>query len=558
MRISSIPQIYRNVNRWGEILSILSKYGLAGWLSRFGFDIGKSLLKNRNGQVLAREKRSTRLRLALEELGPTFIKFGQIISTRPDLVGSEVAQELEKLQTNVPNDPPELVSAFVEQELGRPIDQIFSQFSQKPVASASIGQVHRARLHSGEDVAVKIQHHGIRQRVRVDLEILTGLADLAERLPELQCYRPRATVAEFKRALRRELDFCREFRNMQQFAKALEANERIRIPQVYPDFCTESILVMQWLEGIPFSEVDKQKYAETQLSDVAHVGAEMYMEMIFHEGLYQGDPHPGNFLLMKDLSIGLLDFGMIIRLEDSLREAIEDMLLAIVEQDAEQLVTVVTRIGSLPPGFDETNLGLDLADYVSHYAYQSIDQFQLADALSELFELISRYQIILPSPVALLLKVFIMLEGTAKKLQPDFNIMEVLAPYQRKIASRRMSPRRQLRKARRLAFEMQQLIEILPRRMHDILQQVQSGSFEVQLDHRGLEPSVNRLVLGMLTSALFLGSVLLLTNEVWPIRSVSVPGFLGVGLSLVLGLRLLRAINKSGHLDSHDPLDRRK
>jgi len=549
MRISAIPQIYRNVNRWGEILSTLSKYGLAGWLSQFDFALGKSLLKNRNGQVLANESRETRIRLALEELGPTFIKLGQIMSTRPDVVGSELADELQKLQTRVPADPAELVADIIREELGKSVEELFTDFSPEAVASASIGQVHRARLHTGEEVAVKVQHHDIQAQVRVDLDILTGLAQLAERLPELHSYRPRSTVAEFQRALRRELDFTRERRHLEQFFHAFEGDEGVRIPRVYPELCTEHVLVMQWLEGIPLTEPDELRASGIEMTEVTLRGAEMYLEMIFRHGLYHADPHPGNLLVMPDGAIGLLDFGMVVRIDETLREEIGDMLLAIIEQDANRLVSVVMRVGAVPPRLDETSLSLDLTDFVSHYAHQSVDQFELAAALTEMFELVRRYEIVLPSSMALLLKVLIMLEGTAQKLQPNFSLMEVIQPYQRKILAQRMSPSWQLRKARRMAYEVQQLAEFVPRRLRDILHQVQSGRFDVHLDHRGLEPSVNRLVLGMLTSALFIGSVLLVTNNVWPLKEVSVPGVLGMGLSAVLGLRLLRAISKSGHLD---------
>ncbi len=549
MRIRAIPQIYRNANRWGEILSILSKYGLAGWLSRFEFAAGKNWLKNRSGEVLANQSRETRIRLALEELGPTFIKLGQIMSTRPDIVGTVLADELEKLQTKVPADSHSQVTQIIQDELGQPFDEIFAEFSTEPVASASIGQVHRARLNTGEEVAVKVQHHDIHHRVSVDLDILMGLAQLAERLPELRSYRPCTTAAEFQRALRRELDFTRERRHLEQFASTFEEDERVRIPRVYPMYCSDRVLVMEWLEGIPLSAPERARAAGIDLSAVTRHGAEVYLEMIFQHGVYHADPHPGNLLLMADGGIGLLDFGMVVRVEVGLREDIEDLLLAIVEQDADRLVAVVMRVGAVPMGLDETSLSLDLSDFVAHYAHQSVDQFELTAALTEMFDLVRRYEILLPAPMALLLKVLVMLEGTAQRLQPNFSLMEVLEPYQQKIVSRRLSPARQLRKAKRLAYEIQQLAEVVPRRLRDILQQVQSGRFDVHLDHRGLEPSVNRLVLGMLTSALFLGSVLLVTHQVWPFREVSVPGALGMGLSAAMGLRLLRAISKSGHLD---------
>ncbi len=549
MRIRAIPQIYRNMNRWGEILSILSKYGLADWLSRFEFGLAKSLFKNRNGQVLAEENRETRIRLALEELGPTFIKLGQIMSTRPDVVGGDLATELEKLQANVPADDFDLVEEVIQEELGHSVDEVFEEFSRKPVASASIGQVHRARLKTGEEVAVKVQHHLIQDQVRVDLDILTGLAQLAERLPELRPYQPQTTVAEFQRVLRRELDFTRERRHLEQFALAFEESDQIKVPRAYPEFSATRVLVMEWLEGTPFSNLSSIDPLEIDLRAIAQHGAEIYLEMIFRHGLYHADPHPGNLLLMDDGTIGLLDFGMVARLDESLREDIEDLLLAIIEQDAHRLVSVVIRVGAVPTGLDETGLALDLSDFVAHYAYQSVEQFELAAALTEMFDIIRRYEIVLPSSMALLLKVLVMLEGTAQKLEPCFSLMEVLKPYQSKIVAQRLAPSRQFRKARRLAYEMQQLAEVVPRRLRDILQQVQSGRFDVHLDHRGLEPSVNRLVLGMLTSSLFIGSVLLVTNQVWPFRGVSIPGTLGGALSVALGLRLLRAISKSGHLD---------
>ena len=549
MRISSIPQIYRNANRWREILSILSKYGLAGWLGRFDFSVGKKLLKDRNGEAIAKQPAEVCIRLAIEELGPTFIKLGQIMSTRPDVVGSELASELEKLQVNVPADSYEQVAATVYDEFGTSLESMFEEFSEEPVASASIGQVHKAVLHTGEVVAVKVQHQNICQRVNVDLDIFMGLAQLAEKIPEFESYRPTTMAAEFQRALRRELDFVRESRHIEEFGQAFEDNEAILIPKVYPALCGERVLVMQWLDGLCLADGQQVRQAHFDLGEIAQAGAEMYLEMIFNFGVYHADPHPGNLLLAEGGKLGLLDFGMVGRIDSTLREDFEDLLLAIVEQDAERLVAVVTRVAAVPVGTDETGLTLDLTDYVSHYANQTVENFDLASAVTEMFELMRRYDIVLPSQIALILKVLVMLEGTAQRLQPDFCLMELLQPYQKKIVARRLSPTRQLRKARRMAYEMQQLAEVLPRRLRDILQQMQSGRFDVHLDHRGLEPSVNRMVLGLLTSALFLGSVQLVTHHVWPLWDVSVPGTVGILMSVGLGLRLLIAINKSGHLD---------
>jgi ubiquinone biosynthesis protein len=554
MKITTIPQVYRNANRWREILTILSKYGLAGWIGRFDLPVVKGILKNRDGESLAHLSRETRIRLAIEELGPTFIKLGQILSTRPDQIGMPLADELRKLQTDVPADDSEAVRTTIETELGAPLESMFVDFDTTPLASASIGQVHRARLAAGygdaaADVVVKVQHSGIERRMAVDLDILAGLAQLAEMLPELASYRPQAMVAEFRRVVRRELDFAREARNLDQFARNFRRNRHVRIPRCYPELSTQRVLTMEWLDGWRFSDPHLGRDSHCDLGLVARHGAEMYLEMIFHHGFYHADPHPGNLVLLADGTIGLLDFGMVGRLDEALREDIESMLLAIVTQDAQMLTSLVMRLGAVPPGLDEAALSVDLSEFVAHYANQPVDAFDLAGALSEMVEIIQRYHIVLPSSLAMLIKVLVMLDGTGRLLAPHFSLMELVHPYQRKLLQRRLSPARQMRKMRRIFSELEQLAEILPRRLRDILQQVENGKFDVHLDHRGLEPSVNRLVIGMMASALFLGSSLMLAQHVWPIREVSVPGVAGMAMSMFLGWRLLKAIGKSGRLE---------
>jgi ubiquinone biosynthesis protein len=554
MKITTIPQIYRNANRWREILTILSKYGLAGWIGRFDLPVVKGILKNREGESLGHISRETRIRLAIEELGPTFIKLGQILSTRPDQVGIVLADELQKLQTDVPADDADDIRKTIETELGAPLETLFVDFDTTPLASASIGQVHRARLAAphgnvNADVVVKVQHAGIERRMAIDLDILAGLAQLAEMLPELAPYRPQAMVAEFRRVVRRELDFAREARNLDQFARNFRRNTHIRIPHCYHELSTQRVLTMEWLDGCRFSDPHLAHETQLDLAQVARHGAEMYLEMIFHHGFYHADPHPGNLVLIADGTIGLLDFGMVGRIDERVREDIESMLLAIVTQDAQMLTSLVMRLGAVPSGLDEAALSVDLSEFVAHYANQPADAFDLAGALSEMVEIIQRYHIVLPSSLAMLIKVLIMLDGTGRLLAPHFSLMELVQPYQRKLLQRRLSPARQMRKMRRIFSELEQLAEVLPRRLRDILQQVESGKFDVHLDHRGLEPSVNRLVLGMMTSALFLGSSLMLAQHVWPIRAVSVPGVVGMALSMFLGWRLLKAIGKSGRLE---------
>lgn len=562
MKISSIPQIYRHVGRWGEILSVLSKYGLADWISRLGPGFAKDLLKAPGGTAIARHRWETRLRLALGELGPTFIKLGQVLSTRPDLIGVDLAEEFQHLQADVPGDPPEKVRATIESELGRPVEELFDEFEEQPIASASIGQVHRARLTTGELVAVKVQHADIERKIRVDLDILSGLAQLSERIPEFQNYSPRAIVSEFRRVLQRELDFRREERHMEEFARDFAGDRSIHIPRPYPDLSTSRVLVMELVEGIKLTETERLAAAGLDLAEVARRGANMYLEMIFGNSFYHADPHPGNVVLMDGNVIGLLDFGMVGRIDERLHEDIEEMLLALSNLDAEHLTAIITRVGAVPRELDRAALSVDVADFIAHYGGQSLESFDLSGALNEMTEMVRRYRISLPARIAMLIKVLVTLEGTSRLLNPQFSLLEVMRPYRKKMLLRRLSPRRQIRKMRRFYAQLEHMIEALPRGVVDIIEQVQSGKFDVHLDHRGLEPSVNRLVLGLLASALFLGSALLVSRDVPPliqdlpltgwipvIQGVSVPGIVGVGVSIALGLRLWRAINKSGRLD---------
>jgi len=546
MKISAIPQIYRHFGRWTEILGVLSKYELAAWIGRLGPDFAKDLLKARGGDVIARQRWETRVRMAMTELGPTFIKLGQILSTRPEMIGVDLAEELQHLQANVPADPGPVVRKTIEAELGHPVDELFSEFEEPAMACASIGQVHRARLATGEPVVVKVQRADIARKVEVDLDILTGLAQLAERIPEFRNYRPQATVAEFRRVLSRELDFRRERRNMLQFARCFSGEPGLRIPRTYARLSSSRVLTMELVEGVRLCEVDRLRAAGMDVEEVARRGARYYLEMIFTHGFYHADPHPGNIVLLGGNVIGLLDYGMVGRIDERLREDIEDALVAAIHQDPEHLAAVITRVGAVPRELDRAGLGLDLTDFVSHYSSQSLDQFDLSGALKEMTEIIRRYRIMLPARIGMLIKVLVTLEGTSRLLSPKFNLAEALAPYEKQMRWHLFSPRRRIQKLGRLLSDTQRLLEVLPQGLIEILEQVQSGRFDVHLDHRGLEPSVNRLVLGMLTSALFLGSSLMLSLGMPPrIGGISVFGAAGCVVSVGLGLRLWRAISKS-------------
>lgn len=550
MKLSSIPQIYRNLNRAVEIFSVLSKYGLANWASRFDVEFARNLFKAKDGQALAKQPPERRIRLALTELGPTFIKLGQVLSTRPDLVGVALAQELEHLQEEAPADSIGEVRQTIESEFHRPIEELFAEFDPEPLASASIGQVHAARLHSGEAVVVKVKHRHVEDKVRVDLDIIAGLAQFAEKMPEYRNYRPMATMEEFRRTLLRELDFARERRNMQRFARNFRRDRRVRIPMAYAELCSSRVLTMERLTGIKLAEAAKVRGSRAELDEIARRGAHIFLEMIFTHGFFHADPHPGNIVILEGNVIGLFDFGMVGQVDERLREDIEDMLVALVGRDAEHLTSLIVRVGRVPQDLDLASLSYDVSEYVANYGDQPLNDFDFTGAINELTELIRRYEITLPPRIALLLKVLVMLEGMSRMASPTFNLMEVIRPYQRKLIMRRLSPLRRVRKLQRIYRELEHLAEVTPRSLSDILEQIQSGKFDVHLDHRGLEPSVNRLVMGLLTSALFLGSTIMLSQKVPPlVGDVSFVGTAGAILSLVLAMRLFWAISKSGRLD---------
>ena len=556
MKLSSIPQIYRHLGRWYEILAVLSKYELATWIGRLGPDFAKDLLKARGGAAIARHPWETRLRLAMAELGPTFIKLGQLLSTRPDLVGVRLAEEFQNLQANVPADGPAVVQKVIESELGQPIEQLFAEFEPEAMASASIGQVHRARLGSGELVVVKVLHADIERKTAVDLDILAGLAQMAEMIPEFRNYRPAAIVAEYQRAMRRELDFGREQRNIQQFAHDFSGDPTVCIPRTYPAFSARRVLTMELLDGIKLSESDRLAAAGVDLDQIARRGAAICLKMIFDHGFYHADPHPGNLLAMDGCRIGLLDFGMVGRIDERLHEDVSELLVALSDLDAEHMTSMILRLGKTPIDLDRSALSLDVADFLSYYATQSLERFDLSGALNEMVEQIRRYHIMLPARIVMLLKALVTLEGTARLVSPKFNLVELMQPYRQKLFWRRFSPRRRLRKLHRLYSELEHLVDVVPQGIANILEQMQGGRFDIHLDHRGLEPSVNRLVLGMLASALFVGSALMLSRDVPPLiylppllPKVSAPGAAAAVVSIALGLRLWRAINKSGHLD---------
>jgi ubiquinone biosynthesis protein len=552
MKINALTRLERDVRRTGEIIGVLAKYGLADWVKGLNFSWVQDRIRSVDGKPIPDLKIEERMRLALTELGTTFIKLGQMLSTRPDVVGPEMARELAHLQTATFADPPGRVRATIEAELGKPLHNLFAQFEETPFASASIAQVHLARLHSGEQVVVKVQHAGIADKIMPDLDILADLAELAEKhAPQTRLYQPVALVRQFRRTLLRELDFTLERRNIEQFEANFAEDDTVHFPHPHAQFSTRRVLTMERLDGIPGGDTPGLTASGADLNEFARRGADMYLQMIFRDAFYHADPHPGNLMLMPGGVVGVVDCGMVGRLDEELAEGIDDMLMAVVNRKSVDLVDILLRVGSAPSATPRDQLRADLTDFVADFTGQSIQDMDLSGALNNLFEIIRRYNITLPPPLSLLLRTLVELEGTAQRLSPHFSLAEVCRPYYMTMVRRRLSIRGVLGRLHHAYRDWERLAESLPRDLNEVLKCVREGTFSVHLDLRHIDPVINRLVLGVVTAALLVSSALLWSMKAPPlIAGVSVFGAAGYLLAAWLGWRLLRAIKKSGDINS--------
>ena len=585
MRITAIPQLYRNLKRWREILTVLRRYGLADWLSQHRRVPFRDMFKDRGGVPLSDYSREQRVRMALTDLGPTYIKLGQILAGRPDLVGPKLGEELKNLRANVRADAIETVRQTLATELGEDYEQHFQWIDPSPLATASIGQVHRATLNDGRKVVVKVQRDGIERTIQQDIEVLGGIAQLAERVDSFAAWSPADMVAQLAPMITRELDFSRERQSLEHFADMLSSSSKsVVIPRPINRLCTKNVLVMEELVGQPlaaflaesaeFETEGKQDSngssngsvppeshlvsREKTKKQLCETIANAYLTMIFDHGLFHADPHTGNLFVLSGNRLGILDFGMTGRIDETLRETIEDMLVAVANGDQNRLMRLIRRIGNAPPTLDDSALAIDVADFVGTFGKQTLGEFDLSGALNSLSEILHRYAIKLPNQSALLMKMLISLEGTLRELGASFDSLDIVQSFVRKSMMKRMSPKRRMRQARRIYLEAENFLESAPDEVISLLQQARRGEVRVMLEHQRLAPAVNRLVLGLITSAVFLGSSVLLAMKVPPllfpeesvlgVQDLSLIGISGVIGSVAVMMWLVIAINRSGHL----------
>ena len=538
--------LLKNSSRVKEIVQTFAKYGFASWTVGVP-DRYESFLEQFSTPELLHMSDGERVRMICLDLGTTFIKIGQLLSTRTDLVGKDVATALASLQGDVPPDPPDVVRDTIVSELGRPADEVFAAFDDTPLGSASIAQVHAATLRDGTEVVLKVQHPDIRELIEQDLDILEALAVLAaDKDPDLALYRPVEIVGQLRRSLLAETDFTLEASNLSRFGKNFAGEPDIVIPKPYMEYTTRRILTMSHLDGVPLSSV----IGDLGPSGEAFVrrGADMYVEMIFRDGLFHADPHPGNIYVIENATkVGLLDFGKVGRVDEDTQDMIDDVVVSALTRDSDGITSAVIAMCDPPPGLDRNALRRDLTDWMDRYASGSFGTTDVGGALDAVDEILRRHRLFVPPDIALLGRTLAELQGMLAETGYDVSIGEVLRPYGSMIASKRFAPKRMLRHAKRTAREWEHLADTLPGDIAAILQGIRSGRIDVPLTVDGLDRNVNRLVYAALAAALFTGSARLWSTRVPPrVGDISVPGAIGTISAGIFAIRLLRSARRAG------------
>lgn len=564
MDIFHIDRTYRNIRRYRQIVSVFIKYGFGGLLEQLNLDyylaLGKSLITMQalKRDDLIRFSKSERLRMALEELGPTFVKLGQLLSTRPDLISPDIIVELRKLQDRVPGFSFLEVKKEIESSLGCSLPDAFPDFTQAPVAAASISQVHRARLQDGTQVAVKIQRPEIEEIIATDIDIMYTLAELAAKhISDLEPYQPTLLVREFAKNIRLELDFHVEGRNIDRFAKNFAKDSTVHIPRVYWAQSSSKILTLEWIDGIKVDELEKRETAICNPVVLASNGADFILRQILEFGLFHGDPHPGNLFVLPGNIIAPIDFGLVGRLDDELAGALIELLLAVLKKDVQGLLRVMFKIGVI----DEEKVNLrelraDLFDLLDRYVDVSLQDLRLQNLVKEFIRIISFHKIRFLPDFMLLLRVLISVEATARKLDPDFDFFNHAAPLVQRLAEQRFSPEQLQKIIGSQLRELSSLLEIVPGATRDILKKLSRGHLRFEFEHIGLDlfsknldRIANRLSFTMVISAIIIASSLIMTaDNGFKVLGYPLLGIIGYVLAGGLGTWLAIAILRSGKM----------
>jgi ubiquinone biosynthesis protein len=550
----------RSIRRYLNIARVLSAYGFDHVLEMLGLNDmvarSKRLLQHDKSDI-THLSAAERMRLVLEELGPTFIKLGQLLSTRPDIIPQPFVLEFEKLQDSVPSFPFEELKRQVERELAAPVAAFFSEIDPVPLAAASIAQVHRARLNTGEDVVVKVRRPGVVELVESDISALMGLAHLAERhVTGSELYDPVGVVREFARTIRREMDFTREGHTIEKIGENFAEATWLHFPRVYWKQTTRGVLTLEYVDGIKVSDLAALDRAGLDRTIIARRGADAFLEMVLTHGFFHGDPHPGNVLILPDNVICLLDYGIVGRLDEGLKSFISDILFAIVNRDVDEVVSQLLFAGDISDNLDVRALKRDIATFIDSYYEIPLHDIEVGRMLLEFIEIVTLYNIRIQPDLMLLVKALVIIEGMGRALDPDFDMIEHLRPFLEKAWRQKFSPRRISRDINSIMLSYLNLARDFPRDLKEIVNRINRNKFKIDLEHRGLDKfttdfdrSVNRLSSSLILAALIVGSSIIMQTSRGPqLLGFPVLAFLGYTVAGVIGLWLVYAIIRSGRL----------
>jgi ubiquinone biosynthesis protein len=548
----------RNIGRLSEIAQVAVRYGFGYFFERHRLtDLFPWV--NRDGSAETPSDRGRRLREMLDELGPTFVKFGQLLSTRPDIVPPDIVVELQKLQDDVRPIPFADVERVIREELGVTIEQAFLEFDEQPTAAASIGQVHHALLPNGERVAVKVQRPNAPRQIESDIALLFQAARLAkERVRALDFIDAEQVVDEFARSIRSELDYRAEARNAEAFRRNFAGREDVKIPRVYWTYTRERLLVLELLEGTQLADLDTGALTPAERRDLAYRIAETWMTMIFRHGFFHGDPHPANiFVLDGGAAIGLVDFGQVGKLTDDDMSKLTRLFIDATNERVDLLPRRLAELGVRYPRDREEEFGEELREVYYRYYGVSLAEIDPLQVIREAFEVIYRLNLRLPTRFVMLDKAIATLASVGTELYPDFNVFEVAKPYARNLMLERFSPERVLSRARKESSELARIAATLPHQVHDVLEELRDGQIDVGFVHKGLDDfmhkvdvAFNRLVVALIVVGGLIGSSLIgifATHGPF-VFGVNFLSFIGFLLSGALGVWLLWGVIRSGRL----------
>ncbi|MEZ0228417.1 MAG: ABC1 kinase family protein [Planctomycetota bacterium] len=564
VRLAQLPQAFRSIKRVPQIASVLMKFGFGDVVNRMGLD---TLLHDLKAKVFsdtppeyAGLRTEERIRLSLEELGPTFVKFGQIMATRPDLIPMSLVVELRKLQDKVAPFDTTGIKAHVEKELGRKLDEIFSDFDEQPLAAASIAQVHRATLKDGKKVVLKIQRPNLDRQISTDLDIIAWLAEvMEERLPETRRYSPTAAVREFKKSISKEIDFEREAYNMKRYARNFRDDPAVYVPKVYDEFTNAKILTEEFIEGIKVDSKAIKERASLDRETIAKNGIRIVIESVFIHGFFHADPHPGNIFLLEGNRVCMIDYGMMGVLDQERIDELLVFLTALLTKNTDKLIRLFFKLGLIGEATDVRALRTDCDDLLNRYEMVELAKVDTGRLIQQLFDVITRHDIILPADLLIMGKALATIDGVARDIYPELDPLNAIRPHVLRIYMRRLAdPAFFSREPMRVAEELWYLAQTAPRDLRILLRHLRDGRAKIGIELEGLDANVkksaqalNRLSLSVVMGAIIMGSCYLLVQSnlkpligEFPIQSIL--GLLGIGIACFYGFVLFIGFLRSG------------